>query len=90
MRIRRREPSQVTFGEDVFPVSWNQATILRLLRDADGDWLSGEADLKPAISGGRPDREIATLPEQLKSLVESGGPKGYRIARKALAASRQK
>jgi hypothetical protein len=81
------DPPTATLGGIVFPLEPDGAEFVHGLLKADGDWLTGPRNF-PNIP--RPDRVRRDLPEQIRSLVESGGSRGYRIARATLAALRQK
>lgn len=63
-----------------YSVSADQAIALQRLLEAKGSWRNGkELRADPEGKSGRPDRVIAKLPSELRALIQSGGPKGYRL-----------
>ena len=75
-----RERASVTLDEKAYGVTPDQAFAMQRLLEANGAWRNGR-DLRsdPAGKSGRPDRVIARLPPPLRKLIQSEGPKGYRL-----------
>ncbi len=78
------DPPQATIDGTPIALGIEQAIFLQRLIGAEGDWLTGPKNFLDAMT--RPDRVFKSLPDTLRELVESGGPKGYRISRKSLMA----
>jgi hypothetical protein len=84
-----RDPAQpsITLDGVRHIVSPDKAAFVQAVYDANGGWISGPEMRKaiPELEGARFDRILKKLPQPIASLIESGGPKGYRLKKDALA-----
>ena len=67
---------QVRYGKSVHNVTNAQATGLRALVDANGDWVSWSG-----LGISKPSEAKNGLPDELRSLIETQKGKGYRFRR---------
>ncbi len=71
--VVKQTPPQVTIDGSAYAISNKAAFFMEKLVEANGEWINGHAVVN------QPSRIVASMPKEVRSIVESAAGKGFRL-----------